>query len=89
MSEDAIQACMDRVERRLDSLEREVKALDGRYLSRELMEERSKTQGERIGNLELDVQALQDDRKWLLRMVMGGVVMAILSLVVNGTDFVG
>ena len=89
MGEDAIQACMDRVERRLDSLERELKALDGRYLSRELMEERSKAQGERIGNLELEVQALQDDRKWLLRLVMGGIVMAMLSLVVNGPGLIG
>ena len=88
MSEDAIQACMDRVEKRLTSLENEVKALDGRYLSRELMEERSKGQGERIGNLELDVQSLQDDRKWLLRVVLGVIIMAVLALVVNGTEMV-
>ena len=39
----------------------------------------------RISNLEEEVKGLQTERTWLLRLVMGAIIMAVMSLIlVNG-----
>lgn len=50
------------------------------YIRSDLIEERNRSQGERIGHLELMVQSLNDDKKWFVRIVLGVIIMAVIGV---------
>ena len=69
---------------RLDRIEEALAGLDTRFVRTDLVQVENRHQGERIGALELGLQSLHDDKKWLIRLVIGAVLLAILGMVVGG-----
>lgn len=43
---------------------------------------------EKIKNVEEGLSSLQNERTWMIRLVMGAVVLAVISLVITNGDYV-
>ena len=78
---------LDRMEKHLDAIDARIEALDNKFVTRDVIEARSMSQGERIGHLERDVSGLSDDKKWVMRIILGLVITSLIGLVL--TDGVG
>lgn len=77
------------VETKLDELGKDTKSglegiqkkLDDNFATKDYVDERDSKLDERIKNVEEKITEYQDDKKWLVRLVFGAIIMAVLGLV--------
>ena len=67
------------VEERFRSQEKRVDEAIANFMPGAVVEERLKLQGERTGGVEKRVTSMENDKKWLNRMLLAATVAAILS----------
>ena len=83
MSDDSVTlilARLDTIEARLDSFEH-------RFEDRRVLAERDQSRGERIGHLEKLMDKVEEERRWLNRIVIASVVASVLALVTGAPVF--
>ena len=80
---DKLETSLSDIEKRMNRrLDEKLETLEGKYVRADLLEERAKSQGERIGNLESNLQTVLDDRKWLNRAILTAIITSLFSVLV-------
>ncbi len=69
---------------RLTRVEAQVEAVDAKYVRKDAHDLLSAANERRFMDMEKDLADLQGERTWLMRLVLGAVMMAILGVVLVG-----
>lgn len=77
-------AHMTSVVERLTRIEGQMETIDGKYVRNDAHDLLSAANERRFMDIEKDLADLQGERTWLMRLVLGAVMMAILGVVLVG-----
>lgn len=86
MTEHAPQDQLLQVHRRLDAHEGLIKAQDGRI---RVLETQQAVADERATHIKTSLDEIRDGQKWLIRLVIGGILAGALAFLIRGGFHVG